>query len=252
MNMDLETVRKEIRSMLLTFQKGCSLTEFNRVYKDMLGCRLPFRDFSFQSDVEFLKSMPDVVSLRPDRSGDYLLKGIADEKSQHIQNLVCKQKPSKQKAPSRSRVISNSKLTSNFKTSAVSSSSLSSTVISKPSSNSRRTFSVPPRFNSLKKYTGKECMQEAVELVLSFPDGLRLSDFMCYFEKLYAKKFPFRSLGYATLDKCLESIPDLILEPIDNDTLIYHVSFIENTSRVQSDTLESFLIDRELMHEERN
>ncbi|XP_054719173.1 uncharacterized protein LOC129228518 [Uloborus diversus] len=87
----LEKVKKEIRSLLISYQKGCSLYEFKKTFEEFMGKKLPSAEFGFQSDVDFLRTLRDVVDIQ--MSGrDYYLYGIADEKSQHIQKLVCKQK----------------------------------------------------------------------------------------------------------------------------------------------------------------
>lgn len=91
-------VKKEIRSVLLTYQEDVNLNEFLKTYRGLTGRSLPSQELGFRADVAFLQSMPDVVDLRIDSAGRYHLKGIADKSSEHIQKLVSKQrKNAKQK-----------------------------------------------------------------------------------------------------------------------------------------------------------
>lgn len=92
---NLNEEKKEIRSVLLTFQRSVSLEEFLKAYKNLLGQRLPSRTHGFLSDIAFLQSMPDVADVLIDSSGKVHLTGVADKSSKHIQKLVSRQRVSK-------------------------------------------------------------------------------------------------------------------------------------------------------------
>ncbi|XP_055949069.1 tudor domain-containing protein 5-like isoform X1 [Argiope bruennichi] len=97
---EYETVKKEIRSLLITFKNGCSLFEFKKQYQMMIGQELPFMQFGFRNEIEFLYSMPDVIQISP-KGKDYHLMVIADISTKHLQKLVSKQKSFKHNPVSR-------------------------------------------------------------------------------------------------------------------------------------------------------
>lgn len=59
----METVKKNLRSVLLSKVGGVPLKNVERDYKSLVGERLNWRQFGFQSFEAFLNEIPDVVKL---------------------------------------------------------------------------------------------------------------------------------------------------------------------------------------------
>ncbi|KFZ53776.1 Tudor domain-containing protein 5, partial [Antrostomus carolinensis] len=60
----------------------------------MIGKPLPLRDLGFQSTLELVADMPEVVRVCPYEKGTFILKAIADETTKAIAQLVARQKRS--------------------------------------------------------------------------------------------------------------------------------------------------------------
>ncbi|CAL1297491.1 unnamed protein product [Larinioides sclopetarius] len=252
-----EIAKMEIRGLLISNKEGCSLSEFKKQYRSMLGRAIPFAQFGFKNEIELLCAMSDAVRIASNGRGDYYLYGIADEKSKHIQKMVSKQKPSKKKpvgrlnpmqryhpvpssAPRRSSALpsssapkwSNELASSTSKRSNELTSSTSKRSYEVPSSSaSNRSYEVPPRFQTnakVKKELSPFVINEIVDLVYDYPNGLSLRDVLEGYRQLYGKELPFKEYGFFTLQECLEQIPSLILKPKDNDTLVFYSFNAEN------------------------
>ncbi|GFR29336.1 tudor domain-containing protein 5, partial [Trichonephila clavata] len=102
--LNLDYVKKEIRSVLISAKEGLTLKEFLKEYRSLVGKRLPTRELGYSTDINLLNSIPDVVRVQEKRDGSVFLKGIADETTEHIQKLVLKQKCVKKKTPNKGYV----------------------------------------------------------------------------------------------------------------------------------------------------
>ncbi|KFV03143.1 Tudor domain-containing protein 5, partial [Pterocles gutturalis] len=60
----------------------------------MIGKPLPLHDLGFQSTMELVADMPEVVRVCPYEKGTLVLKAIADETTKTIAKLVARQKSS--------------------------------------------------------------------------------------------------------------------------------------------------------------
>ncbi|GFU58522.1 tudor domain-containing protein 5 [Trichonephila clavipes] len=188
-----------IRSLLIGFKDGCSLTCFKKEYQKMIGNCLPFNKFGYRSEIEYLKTIPDVVRLSK-IGNDVHLMVVPDEKSIHIRKLVCKQKSVKPKfkMPSTASSISFS-------------------------SSGQKKYVPPPRFQMnfiSKKNLSEKLRVEAVDLISKFPTGLKLRDFLVHYRERYKHEFCFKEYGFSTLDECLGLIPQLIVKVKNNESSV--------------------------------
>lgn len=183
--------KKEIRSVLLTYKNCVSLEEFLRVYKDLTGERLPARILGYSSDIDFLKSMPDVVHVSTNEIGRIVLSGIADESSKHIQKLVSKQRNAKINSKS------NKKLPR-----------------SKP-------FNIPASSRELHPYVPGPLRAEILELAAMFPDGVALPAFVLAYRKKF-NKYLWLEKGLETLERMINSIGELELRTMRSEKKIYY------------------------------
>ncbi|KFP40916.1 Tudor domain-containing protein 5, partial [Chlamydotis macqueenii] len=58
----------------------------------MVGKRLPLHDLGFQSTLELVANMPEVVRVCPYEKGTSILKAIADETTKDLAKLVARQR----------------------------------------------------------------------------------------------------------------------------------------------------------------
>lgn len=198
---ELEEDKIIIRSLLISFKDGCTLTCFKKEYQKMIGNHLPFKKFGYKNEIEYLKAIPDVVRISYCGNDPHLMC-VPDEKSIHIHKLVSKQKPSKHKL------------------------NKSSTHATQPMLlYCQKKYVAPPRFqlsfNSKKNLLPEKLRSEAFHLVSKFSIGLKLCDFLFQYHQYYKREFSFKEYGFSTLNECLQSIPQLIMKRKNNDWVIY-------------------------------
>jgi len=84
---DLERCKKNLRSVLLASKGGLNLSKVPEEYRKMFEEEIPFRNFNCQTLEMFLRSNPEVCSLRDDR-GVVVVDGVCSQATSHIQNMV--------------------------------------------------------------------------------------------------------------------------------------------------------------------
>lgn len=194
-----DDTKKEIRSVLLTYQNGVTLDEFLKTYRGLLGQRLPSRDLGFSSDVAFLKSMPDVVDVHSESPGKVYLTGIADKTSEHIQKLVSRQRKSK---------------TSNSKSSQASKQRYARQPVSKLPS-------TPPNTRELKPFLPGTLRAEIIELMKSHTRGLTLAGFALAYHRKFKKYLPLVN-GLNSLEAMIKLIPEIEVGRNSNNEIAFY------------------------------
>ncbi|XP_073427477.1 tudor domain-containing protein 5 isoform X2 [Dendrobates tinctorius] len=96
MNKDrvLETLKKDVRSLLIPSKFGLSIQELERDYRLLIGSPLPLRTLDYSSTMELLLDMPDVVNIRSKVDGSVVLSAVVNEETKSVAALVSKQKTS--------------------------------------------------------------------------------------------------------------------------------------------------------------
>ncbi|XP_033227106.1 uncharacterized protein LOC117179433 isoform X3 [Belonocnema kinseyi] len=89
-----EEVETTIRSCLVASPGDVTVQQLNKDYYEFEGEHIPFREFSCQSLIDFLKQLRNVLWLE-NRGGLLYVHGIDSEKSRHVSTLVEGQRPSK-------------------------------------------------------------------------------------------------------------------------------------------------------------
>lgn len=71
----MEMLKKELRSLLTAAKEGLTPAQLEQEYVAMIGKPLPLRDLGFQSTLELVANMPEVVRVCPYEKGTFILKG---------------------------------------------------------------------------------------------------------------------------------------------------------------------------------
>lgn len=239
----LEDCKKEIRSILIPYQKGCYLHEFNKAYRELIGRRLPAQELGFRSELEFLYSLYDVVKISQMRNGEYHLMGIADEKSKHIQKMVQRQKPVKLRPPPPRYSRQNSIRTypnlpprlSSPKT--VQAPNLyPKPVPRKPSPPPRKPSPPPPQRsrvvqnNNIAPEPKVGPMQKVISLVQNC-NKIAVDDLLVEYQRRYRENLSLSLYGFSSIENCIENIPELKVVRRNNVRfIVLHQEELPNTA----------------------
>ncbi|CAL1548146.1 unnamed protein product [Lymnaea stagnalis] len=97
---EMEELKVEIRSLLLSTKGGISEADVSYDYKMVLGKEMPYRALGFNNVSSLLQAMPDVARKVRTPDGQIIYHAISDDSTRHIQRLVSNQKSSlKKKKP---------------------------------------------------------------------------------------------------------------------------------------------------------
>ncbi|XP_071984571.1 tudor domain-containing protein 5 isoform X3 [Engystomops pustulosus] len=94
MNKDriLQTLKKDVRSLLIASKLGLGIQELEHDYRMMIGAPLPLRTLDYRSTMELLLDMPDVVHIRTNVDGTVVLSAVVNEETRSMAELVSRQK----------------------------------------------------------------------------------------------------------------------------------------------------------------
>ncbi|NWW58709.1 TDRD5 protein, partial [Ifrita kowaldi] len=183
----MEVLKKEVRAMLIAAKAGLTPEQLEEQYMAMVCKPLPLRDLGFQSTLELVTQMPEVVRICSSKTGSLILKAIADDSTKGIAKLVANQK-----VKTRSKA---SKKTATKASAAF------------PTKNSKN----PQSFQTLS--AGTPILPAAVkaelqDLLSSSP--LLLGDLDKAFLRRFGRAFQYRQYGFLSVFEVLRSMSDSI------------------------------------------
>ncbi|XP_077574664.1 tudor domain-containing protein 7A [Stigmatopora nigra] len=97
-----ETIKKDLRSVLQSSKEGVEAKNLQFEYKSLVGEEIPFHKLGFKHLEDFLRSIPSVVRLDY-RNGNLRCFAVACRETEHIAQLVARQKSSKKSG--RSQIV---------------------------------------------------------------------------------------------------------------------------------------------------
>lgn len=87
-----------LRSVLVSSPRGVPLSQLNKEYRVFSYSNIPFKEMGFNSVETFIKSIPDVASLKRNNDGQLVVVGIASESDKHVAKLIARQKKPKKRS----------------------------------------------------------------------------------------------------------------------------------------------------------
>ncbi|XP_068879040.1 tudor domain-containing protein 5 isoform X2 [Aphelocoma coerulescens] len=202
----MEVLKKEVRAMLIAAKAGLTPEQLEEQYMAMVCKPLPLHDLGFQSTLELVTQMPDVVQVCSSKTGTLILKAIADDSTRGIAKLVASQKV---KARNKASKKTATKANATF-----------------PTKNSRN----PQSFQALSARTPvlpAMVKAELQDLLSSSP--LLLRDFDKAFLRRFGRAFQYRQYGFLSMFEVLRSMSDSIaVEQTEAGSLLLLRKYLAN------------------------
>ncbi|NXE49433.1 TDRD5 protein, partial [Casuarius casuarius] len=177
----MDVLKKEVRSLLMTSKEGLTPAQLEQEYMAMIGRPLPLPDLGFQSTMELVADMPEVVRICRPSKGTVILKAIADETTKDIAKLIAKQKTSikTRNAAPRAKAF--------------------------PCSRNRQQF---PRSGRTPPVLPAAVRSELKDLLSSSP--VLLSDFDRAFFRRFGRAFKYMQYGFFSMLEMFSSVSDIV------------------------------------------
>ncbi|XP_027550360.1 tudor domain-containing protein 5 isoform X2 [Neopelma chrysocephalum] len=198
----MELLKKEVRAMLIAAKEGLTPAELEEQYMAMVCKPLPLQDLGFQSTLELVRHMPEVVRVSFCKNGTLILKAIADDSTKGIAKLVaCQKGRTGTKAWKRTHLKANA---------------------ASPSKKPQRS---PLRARTpILPATVKAELQD---LLSSSP--VLLQDLDKAFLKCFGQAFPYRQYGFSSVLEALRSVSDsIVVEQTEAGSLLVLRQYLAN------------------------
>ena len=167
----MDELKKIIRALLISTKNGLTVNELCSEYSAITSTSLPYKEFGFFSAVELLKDIPDVVRPIFLSGGVMLLKGIADESTAHIHDMVRRQKSVGRR---------NTKIVVNQ--------------VAKP----------------VKLVVPDYVRNKLLKLIQNYPKGVNFQIFEDAYRRSYGRKIDYNAIGFTSVKAVLASCADII------------------------------------------
>ncbi|XP_076437597.1 uncharacterized protein LOC143276827 [Babylonia areolata] len=93
---ELRSAKAMIRSVVMSVKEGVPASQFMRDYKEFTGQTIPYKTLGHPTLDSFMKSIPDVVYVKVVHGVETYF-AVADKTTQHLQNLIQRQKTNPKK-----------------------------------------------------------------------------------------------------------------------------------------------------------
>ncbi|NWZ63891.1 TDRD5 protein, partial [Acrocephalus arundinaceus] len=214
----MEVLKKEVRAMLIAAKAGLTPEQLEEQYMAMVCKPLPLRDLGFQSTLELVTQMPEVVRICS-KNGTLILKAIADDSTKGIAKLVANQKVKTRKTSKKTATKANATF---------------------PPKNSKN----PQSFQTLSARTPvlpATVKAELQDLLSSSP--LLLADLGKAFLRRFGRAFQYRQYGFLSMFQVFRSMSDsIVVEQTKAGSLLvlrkYLASTIEQEEEPQGEAEE--------------
>ncbi|XP_056353467.1 tudor domain-containing protein 5 [Oenanthe melanoleuca] len=215
----MEVLKKEVRAMLIAAKAGLTPEQLEEQYMAMVCKPLPLRDLGFQSTLELVTQMPEVVRICSSKNGTLILRAIADDSTKGIARLVANQKVKTRKASKKTAMKANATF---------------------PTKNSKN----PQSFQTLSARTPilpAAVKDELQDLLSSSP--LLLTDLDKAFLSRFGRALQYRQYGFLSMFEVLRSMSDsIVIEQTKAGSLVvlrkYLASQIEQEEVYQDEAEE--------------
>ncbi|NXW72909.1 TDRD5 protein, partial [Hirundo rustica] len=202
----MEVLKKEVRAMLIAAKAGLTPEQLEEQYTAMVCKPLPLGDLGFQSTLELVTQMPEVVRISS-KNGILMLKAIADDSTKGIAKLVANQKVKTRKASKKTASKSNATF---------------------PTKNSKN----PQSFQTLSAGTPvlpATVKAELQDLLSSSP--LLLTDLDKAFLRRFGRAFQYRQYGFLSVFEVLRSMSDsIVIEQTKTGSLLVLRKYLARTT----------------------
>ncbi|XP_023234025.1 tudor domain-containing protein 5-like [Centruroides sculpturatus] len=194
-NRSLTEIKQIIRSLIISNSLKITLRQLKKDYRNLNGKNIPFEDFGYKNLVDFLQAMSDVIVMDWSPSlDDFQLTAVSVESTKHIENMIKKQKRKRSAIPPSRYEFTDNRL-----------------IRPKVTRCWRSQRSIR---NILRKeiscFIPLEIKDKIKNLLSSFENGLRLTNFLEVYETYFQQEFPLNRLGFYTVKDCLMSIPHIV------------------------------------------
>ncbi|XP_066293726.1 tudor domain-containing protein 5-like isoform X2 [Branchiostoma lanceolatum] len=170
----VQEVKKDIRSLLISAQRGLTSTMLLDDYKQFIGHPLPFRELGYNAPIDFIRDINDVVQITWQGSM-MVLRAVVDEDTQRVASLVAKQRESR------------------------------------PRRLYERRSQPRPRPLLPAPTVPAGIRTQVKQLLASYPSGIPSSAFNTAFGRRFGSQINYTKLGYKSMGELLRALRDIIL-----------------------------------------
>ncbi|NXX36539.1 TDRD5 protein, partial [Nicator chloris] len=192
----MEVLKKEVRAMLIAAKAGLTPEQLEEQYMAMVCKPLPLRDLGFQSTLELVTQMPEVVRICS-KNGTLILRAIADDSTKGIAKLVANQKVKTRKASKKIATKANATFPTKYP-------------------KNPQSFQTPSARTPVLPAAVKAELQD---LLSSSP--LLLADLDKAFLRRFGRAFQYRQYGFLSMFEVLRSMSDsMVIEQTKAGSLL--------------------------------
>ncbi|XP_033119146.1 uncharacterized protein LOC117118617 [Anneissia japonica] len=198
-----EDVKKLVRALLISAPLGLTVRQVEEDFEAVMGYRLPYQKLGYDTAVELLKDMKDVVKPVWDR-GQMKVMGICDDTTRHIQRMVMKQKVDTKKRGGVSKITRPTAQRQKSYRPAIGRNTNKSNYTTKPRQVKPMNKPVVPA----------HMQHEIKELLILFANGINATNFASVFNDEYGYTIDYKRLGFDSSLDFFKCIPDIEVETL--------------------------------------